>query len=209
MEPLCEFCGVVRAVVYCQSDSARLCLHCDGCVHSANSLSRRHPRSFLCDKCHAQPAIVRCMDDKVSVCQSCDWNANGCLAMGHHRQTLNCYTGCPSMAEFSRIWSSVLDVPSLSSFDGGWGSLDTLPSNENCINSSVENRNNNGGAFGMVTAKLEPDPCLKYEPWMAPSSMAPPNTNSMLYCRDQAPFFADESKLQKVLLFSNYCGTRL
>lgn len=43
MEPLCEFCGVARAVVYCKSDSARLCLNCDVSVHSANSLSLRHP----------------------------------------------------------------------------------------------------------------------------------------------------------------------
>lgn len=191
MEPLCEFCGVVRAVVYCKSDSARLCLHCDGCVHSANSLSRRHSRSLLCDKCNAQPAITRCMDDKEFLCQSCDWNANGCVAMGHQRQTLNCYTGCPSMAEFSRIWSSVLDLPSLSSFIG------TLPSNENCISSSVEPRNNNGGAFGMVTAKLNQP--LKCEPWMEPSSVVPPNPNYMLYYRDQAPFLPEESNLPKVI----------
>ncbi|KAJ6734343.1 ZINC FINGER PROTEIN CONSTANS-LIKE 10 [Salix purpurea] len=55
MESVCDFCGVARAVVYCKPDSARLCLHCDGCVHSANFLSRRHPRSLLCDKCSSQP----------------------------------------------------------------------------------------------------------------------------------------------------------
>lgn len=196
MEPLCEFCGVARAIVYCKSDSARLCLHCDGCVHSANSLSRRHPRSFLCDKCNAQPAITRCLDDKIFLCRSCDWNANGCVAMGHQRQTVNCYTGCPSMAEFSRIWSSVLDSPSLSSFIG------TLPTNENCMSSSVEPTSNNGGAFGMVTAKLnEPEPCVKYEPWTEPSSVVPPNPNYMLYYRDQTPFFPEESNLPKVMNF--------
>ncbi|GAU17079.1 hypothetical protein TSUD_105780 [Trifolium subterraneum] len=30
MKVLCEFCGVVRAVVCCKPDSACLCLHCDG-----------------------------------------------------------------------------------------------------------------------------------------------------------------------------------
>ncbi|XP_038900762.1 zinc finger protein CONSTANS-LIKE 12 isoform X2 [Benincasa hispida] len=113
MEPLCEFCGVVRAVVYCKSDSARLCLQCDGRVHSANSLSRRHLRSLLCDKCNAQPAIVRCMDDKLSLCQGCDWNnANACSSLGHPCQLLHSYSGCPSMPDFSRIWSSVLDSSS-------------------------------------------------------------------------------------------------
>ncbi|KAA0042429.1 hypothetical protein IC582_025550 [Cucumis melo] len=108
MEPLCEFCGVVRAVVYCKSDSARLCLHCDGRVHSANSLSRRHLRSLLCDNCNAQPAIVRCMDDKLSLCQSCDWNNNpnpnpNAPPPSH---ILHSYSGCPSMPDFSRFWSS-------------------------------------------------------------------------------------------------------
>lgn len=111
MEPMCEFCGVVRAVVYCKSDLARLCLHCDGCVHSANTLSRRHPRSLLCDKCNTQAAIVRCIDEKISLCQNCDWNGGGCSSLGHRCQVLDCYTGCPSSAEFTRIWSSVLDVP--------------------------------------------------------------------------------------------------
>lgn len=112
MEPLCEFCGVVRAVVYCKSDSARLCLQCDGRVHSANSLSRRHLRSLLCDNCNAQPAIVRCMDDKLSLCQSCDWNNN---PNSHPNPSpnapppshiLHSYSGCPSMPDFFRFWSS-------------------------------------------------------------------------------------------------------
>ncbi|XP_015881102.2 putative zinc finger protein CONSTANS-LIKE 11 [Ziziphus jujuba] len=194
MEPLCEFCGVVRAVVYCKSDSARLCLHCDGWVHSANTLSRRHTRSLLCDKCNAEPAIIRCMDDKISLCQSCDWNANGCMSMGHQRQTLNCYTGCPSLADFSRIWSSVLEAPSLSGFDSGWGSLGSLPTDGHCDTSNVEPRNDDVGALGMVTSKLhEPEPCMKFDTWPGPSSVTPPNQNYMLYCRDQAPFFAEES----------------
>ncbi|KAK2656607.1 hypothetical protein Ddye_009659 [Dipteronia dyeriana] len=69
MEPLCEYCGVATALVYCKSDLARLCLRCDGYVHSANFLSSRHNRSLLCDKCNSQPAIFRCMDDRISLCQ--------------------------------------------------------------------------------------------------------------------------------------------
>ncbi|XVF44529.1 hypothetical protein PTKIN_Ptkin02bG0131200 [Pterospermum kingtungense] len=112
MEPLCDFCRRVRAVVYCKSDSAQLCLRCDGCVHSANLLSRRHARSLLCEKCNSQSALVRCLDEKLSLCQDCDWNGNGCSTLGHRREALNCYTGCPSLAEFRRIWSSVLDASS-------------------------------------------------------------------------------------------------
>ncbi|KAJ6683500.1 hypothetical protein OIU85_007211 [Salix viminalis] len=83
MESVCDFCGVARAVVYCKPDSARLCLHCDGCVHSANFLSRRHPRSLLCDKCNSQPATARCLDEKLCICQGCDSRESGCSSLGH------------------------------------------------------------------------------------------------------------------------------
>ncbi|KAG5226544.1 zinc finger protein [Salix suchowensis] len=92
MESVCDFCGVARAVVYCKPDSARLCLHCDGCVHSANFLSRRHPRSLLCDKCSSQPAMARCLDEKLSICQGCDCRESGCSSLGHQVRALNCYT---------------------------------------------------------------------------------------------------------------------
>ncbi|KAK9284884.1 hypothetical protein L1049_024065 [Liquidambar formosana] len=197
MEPLCEFCGVVRAVVYCKSDSARLCLHCDGCVHSANSLSRRHPRSLMCDKCNSQPAIVRCVDEKLSLCEGCDWNGNGCSGLGHKRQPLNCYSGCPSTAEFSRIWSSILDPPSASSFDASWGSLSALPMSENCLSSCLEPKDNKG-SYGLVSSKLnELEPCSKLEPWTGSSSLIPPNPNCIPYCRDQALFFPEVSNLSK------------
>ncbi|KAE8075752.1 hypothetical protein FH972_014441 [Carpinus fangiana] len=197
MEPLCEFCGVVRAMVYCKSDLARLCLQCDGCVHSANSLSRRHPRSLLCDKCYSQPAIVRCMDDKMSLCQGCDLNGNECSRLGHRCQPLNCYMGCPSLAELSRIWSSVLGTPSSIGFDSSWENLSTLPINENCISNCLEQRDDEG-SFGLVASKLnELEPSSKFEPWMELSSVIPPNLNSMPYCKDQGPFFPEESKLPK------------
>ncbi|XP_022140647.1 putative zinc finger protein CONSTANS-LIKE 11 isoform X2 [Momordica charantia] len=196
MEPLCEFCGVVRAVVYCKSDSARLCLHCDGSVHSANSLSRRHLRSLLCDKCNAQPAIVRCMDDKLSLCHGCDWNGNACSSVGHRRPVLHCYTGCPSMPEFSRIWSSVLEAPSCSTgFDAAadWASLPTPSINDNSISlTDVE-------AAGLGAPKLNDlDSCSKFEPWIAPASAFPPNPSYQLpFSRPQPSFLSDDSDLPK------------
>ncbi|PKI75166.1 hypothetical protein CRG98_004501 [Punica granatum] len=130
MEPSCDFCNAVRAVVYCKSDSARLCLRCDGYIHSANSLAHRHSRSLLCDKCSCQPAIIRCSDEKLSLCQGCEWNGQGCSGPGHSQQALNCYSGCPSMAEFSSIWASILDPPpSSGEFDNGWGSYNGLSCN--------------------------------------------------------------------------------
>ncbi|PQM33015.1 zinc finger protein CONSTANS-LIKE 9 isoform X1 [Prunus yedoensis var. nudiflora] len=100
-------------MVYCRSDAACLCLSCDRNVHSANALSRRHSRTLLCERCNSQPALVRCTEERVSLCQNCDWMGHGTStsASAHKRQTLNCYSGCPSASELSSIWSFVLDLP--------------------------------------------------------------------------------------------------
>ncbi|KAL0287053.1 UNVERIFIED_CONTAM: putative zinc finger protein CONSTANS-LIKE 11 [Sesamum calycinum] len=105
-EPPCDFCVVARAVVYCKPDEARLCLQCDGCVHSANALSRRHLRSLICDKCASQAATVRCLDEKLSLCEACD---SCCFGLEHRRVKLSFYSGCPTPAELSKIWASVVD----------------------------------------------------------------------------------------------------
>ncbi|CAI0552130.1 unnamed protein product [Linum tenue] len=103
-------------MVYCRSDAACLCLSCDRNVHAANALSKRHSRTLLCERCSSQPALVRCAEEKVSLCQNCDWTGHGTStsASAHKRQTINCYSGCPSASELSSIWSFVLDFPSAS-----------------------------------------------------------------------------------------------
>lgn len=113
MGALCDFCREQRPTVYCQSDAASLCLSCDRSVHSANTLSRRHTRTLLCDRCASQPAEVRCLEENTSLCQNCDRNGHGAtsLAAGHSRQIINCYTGCPSSEELSKIWSFDMDIP--------------------------------------------------------------------------------------------------
>ncbi|GMI74772.1 B-box domain protein 10, Constans like 12 [Hibiscus trionum] len=193
MEPLCDFCRGVRAVVYCKSDSARLCLRCDGCVHSANLLSCRHARSLLCEKCNCQSAVLRCLDEKLSLCQDCDWNCNGCSSLGHRREPLNCYTGCPSLAEFRRIWSSVLDagVPV-----GG-----ALPGNDDCI-ANCSNQSDQGASFGLDGTKLnELKSSPKPKPWIEPSCLISTNANCMPYCgdqdQDQEPLFSEASNMPK------------
>ncbi|KAJ6802897.1 zinc finger protein CONSTANS-LIKE 9-like [Iris pallida] len=114
MGSLCDFCGEQRSMVYCRSDAARLCLSCDRNVHSANALSRRHSRTLLCDHCFSQPAIVRCIEENISLCHNCDWNGhNDSSTSGHNKQAINCYSGCPSSAEFSRIWSLVMEFPQI------------------------------------------------------------------------------------------------
>jgi len=112
---LCDFCGEQRSMVYCRSDAACLCLSCDRNVHSANALSKRHSRTLLCERCNSQPALVRCPQESVSLCQNCDWMGHGTSTSNstHKRQPINCYSGCPSAAELSSIWSFVLDIPSV------------------------------------------------------------------------------------------------
>ncbi|XVF66958.1 hypothetical protein PTKIN_Ptkin10aG0081800 [Pterospermum kingtungense] len=196
MEPLCEFCRGVRAVVYCKSDSARLCLSCDGCVHSANLLSRRHARSLLCEKCNSQSAVVRCLDEKLSICQNCDWNGNGCSSLGHRREALNCYTGCPSLDEFRRIWSSVLDAASPAGFDAAVP-VGALPDNDNCFADCL-NQSEQRGSFGLAGTKLnELDPCPKFKPWMEPSSLISTNAGYNPNCGDPEPFFSVESNMPR------------
>ncbi|XP_034922636.1 putative zinc finger protein CONSTANS-LIKE 11 isoform X1 [Populus alba] len=196
MESVCDFCGVARAVVYCKPDSAKLCPHCDGCVHSANFLSRRHPRSLLCDKCSSQPAMARCLDEKLSVCQGCDCRADGCSILGHQLRALDCYTGCYSLAEFPKIWSSVLQGPSSGALDSGRDSLNSVPINENCI--SWLERGENEGSFGLIACKLnELESCSKLESWRGPPRIIIPNPTYMPCSTDQVPLLPEVSNLPK------------
>ncbi|GER31587.1 CONSTANS-like zinc finger protein [Striga asiatica] len=107
-EPVCEFCGVAKAVVYCKSDSAALCLQCDGYIHSANALSRRHARSLLCDTCASRAAAVRCLDGGLSLCHACS-AASTAAADRRRRVDLGIYDGCPSQSDLSKLWPMVFD----------------------------------------------------------------------------------------------------
>lgn len=111
---ICDFCGEQRSIVYCRSDAASLCLSCDRHVHSANALSKRHSRTLLCERCNSQPAFVRCIEEKISLCQNCDWTGHGgsTSTSSHKRETINCYSGCPSSEALSTMWPFVLDLPS-------------------------------------------------------------------------------------------------
>ncbi|KAA3459230.1 zinc finger protein CONSTANS-LIKE 9-like [Gossypium australe] len=110
---ICDFCGNQPSTVYCRSDAACLCLSCDRNVHSANALSKRHSRTLLCERCNSQPAFVRCVEERVSLCQNCDLMGHGTSTSNstHRRQTINCYSGCPSSAELSSIWSFFWQSP--------------------------------------------------------------------------------------------------
>ena len=141
LEPKCELCGVIRAVVYCKQDMAPLCLPCDDFVHSANSISQRHLRSLLCDKCNSQPAKIQCIENQASVCESCDCNDDddSCfLRSQHHHRQLRFYSGNPSPEEFKQIWSNFLDSP---------GSLSA-----NCINKNWKSRDDTRSLNSSITS---------------------------------------------------------
>ncbi|GAB2215014.1 hypothetical protein Drorol1_Dr00019387 [Drosera rotundifolia] len=176
MDPLCEFCGVVRALVYCVSDAARLCLQCDELVHSANLISRRHTRSLLCNKCSSQSATIRCEDEKLCLCEGCGRNGNGCAGPGHQMVPLNCYSDCPSLVEFAKIWAPVLDVPCIIDVrSGGNGSLAPVPMNENSMINTCS------------------EACIDSSPILAtPLSFAPP-----CYQDDHTPFISMEPNLSQ------------
>ncbi|CAH8356429.1 unnamed protein product [Eruca vesicaria subsp. sativa] len=113
---MCDFCGEQRSMVYCRSDAACLCLSCDRSIHSANALSKRHSRTLVCERCNAQPATVRCVEERVSLCQNCDWsghnnnNNNPSSTNNHKRQSISCYSGCPSSSELASLWSFSSDL---------------------------------------------------------------------------------------------------
>ncbi|KAL5102442.1 hypothetical protein RYX36_006769 [Vicia faba] len=149
MGSLCDFCGDQRSLVYCRSDAASLCLSCDRNVHSANALSKRHSRTLVCEKCNSQPAYVRCVEEKASFCQNCDWSAHGTdlSSSTHKRQSINCYSGCPSASELSSIWPFFSDIPSVG--EACEQELGLMSINENRDNKALvppESKNVSGSA---------------------------------------------------------------
>lgn len=132
-------------MIYCRSDAASLCLSCDRNVHSANALSRRHTRTLLCDRCGSQPAAVRCLEDNASLCQNCDWNGHDAAsgAAGHKRQAINCYSGCPSSAELSRIWSFIMDIPIVAAEPNCEDGISMMNIDDSGVSSHCDSMNDN------------------------------------------------------------------
>lgn len=108
MGTMCDFCGEIRSTVYCKADAASLCLPCDGQIHGANALSKRHLRTLLCDGCSVEPAAFSCNNHKLSFCHNCDRQSHS-NAPQHKRKSIGYYTGCPSPAELAELWNCELD----------------------------------------------------------------------------------------------------
>ncbi|XP_016445560.1 B-box zinc finger protein 32-like [Nicotiana tabacum] len=77
---LCELCND-QAALFCTSDSAFLCFHCDAKVHQANFLVARHLRFTLCSHCNSitKNRFFPCSHslDSNALCSSCTRNFFG------------------------------------------------------------------------------------------------------------------------------------
>ncbi|GAA0164579.1 hypothetical protein LIER_20177 [Lithospermum erythrorhizon] len=103
MERNCDFCGRLRPAVFCEADAAHLCLPCDSMVHSANALSKRHPRILICELCRNHPAYARCTDHRKFMCRGCD-DIYHDLSSEHKKKVISTYIGCPSAKELAEEW---------------------------------------------------------------------------------------------------------
>ncbi|CAN4114553.1 unnamed protein product [Withania somnifera] len=103
MEKTCEFCMLLKPVVYCEADAAHLCLSCDAKVHSANALSNRHPRTLVCEQCGHSLAYIRCSDHQMFMCRDCDRRHHD-LSSQHPRKVITSYVGSPSAKDLAALW---------------------------------------------------------------------------------------------------------
>ncbi|KAG5551423.1 hypothetical protein RHGRI_009742 [Rhododendron griersonianum] len=173
MGHLCDFCGEQRSVVYCRSDAACLCLSCDLNVHSANALSRRHSRTLVCGRCNSQPSFVRCVEENISLCQNCDWlgHIGSTSASTHKKQTVNCYSGCPSAEELSTLWSFVLDEPSLGDATCEKGMSSMSINDKSLINCTEPLQSNDGQDVSVLIEANGVKNIEKSSIWTGSSSM--------------------------------------
>lgn len=107
MEKACEFCMLLKPVVYCEADAAHLCLSCDAKVHSANALSNRHPRTLVCECCGHNPAYIRCSDHQTFMCRDCDCRHHD-LSSQHKKKVIPSYMGSPSAKDLAALWGFCL-----------------------------------------------------------------------------------------------------
>ncbi|XP_042502748.1 putative zinc finger protein CONSTANS-LIKE 11 isoform X2 [Macadamia integrifolia] len=152
----------------------------------------------LCDFC-GMPAVVRCVQDKLSLCESCSSDGNCCSGCGHHLQTINYYSGCPTVAELSKIWASILDASfpqeDVNKLNTSWEQQGMLSMDENAMNNCWETRQH-----GLVvnTEQSELESGLPSESWIDSSSEVPPKEKLGLCGEDKPPSQPANSDLAKV-----------
>ncbi|KAL1806983.1 putative zinc finger protein At1g68190 isoform X1 [Daucus carota subsp. sativus] len=103
MDKVCEYCKVLRPIVYCKADSANLCLQCDAKIHSANALSNKHSRTLLCESCRSHWAYIQCSNHQMFMCRRCDRSKHN-VSSQHQRRVVSSYLGCPSAMDLAALW---------------------------------------------------------------------------------------------------------
>ncbi|KAM7276254.1 hypothetical protein ACFE04_018120 [Oxalis oulophora] len=122
------------------------------------------------------------MDEKLSLLsQECDENGFPCSNLGHERDSLNSYAGCPSMAEFTRIQSPVFEFPCSNGFVPSWGvEYDHIPIDIGTSSHTDHIENEGSASFGSMNSRLNE---TKFDPWSIPSFIGS-NSHHNSYCGD-------------------------
>lgn len=146
MEKTCEYCMLLKPVVYCSADAAHLCLSCDAKVHSANALSSRHPRTLVCESCRYSPAFVQCSSHRMFMCRDCDRSHHGPSSQ-HQKRVISSYFGCPSAKDLAALWGFDLNELDSNTFQSQLVSTSNITV-ERCNGSSNISKQSNSSTRG-------------------------------------------------------------
>ncbi|KZV39927.1 zinc finger protein CONSTANS-LIKE 4-like [Dorcoceras hygrometricum] len=120
---ICGSCKTSSAAVFCNADSAFLCIACDAKVHAVNVLASRHARVWLCEVCEQAPSSVTCKADAAALCASCDHDIHSAnpLARRHERVPVAPFYGAvdKSSSEEEEAEAESWLIPNLNTDNGG------------------------------------------------------------------------------------------
>ncbi|XP_019164901.1 PREDICTED: putative zinc finger protein At1g68190 isoform X2 [Ipomoea nil] len=160
MEKTCEYCMLLKPVVYCSADAAHLCLSCDSKVHSANALSSRHPRTLVCESCRCNPAFVQCSGHRMFMCRDCDRSHHGPSSQ-HQKRVISSYFGCPSAKDLAALWGFDLnELDSSSTFQSQLVSTSNITVERFDESSNVTKRGSLGVSKALKTGNQQESSCL-------------------------------------------------
>lgn len=108
---LCDSCKSSMATLFCQADSAFLCVKCDSKIHAANKLASRHARVWVCEVCEQAPAHVTCKADAAALCVTCDHDIHSAnpLARRHERVPITPFYDSATVANTNAVKPGVFN----------------------------------------------------------------------------------------------------
>ncbi|KAL5974447.1 Zinc finger protein CONSTANS-like [Asimina triloba] len=84
----CDSCRSAASAVYCEADSAFLCIACDARTYAANTVASRRHRLWLCQLCERAPATVTCKADAAALCAACNLHIHSANPLARRHQVL-------------------------------------------------------------------------------------------------------------------------